>query len=90
MGTLLLKDKLDDLEAAKPGAWAKAKEAFWQNIGKYTEVNMHGELIMPQNTFRLTVATKPKSEGGCSVLYSRYGSLLCKVPWHRSTDGTAF
>lgn len=55
VGTLLLKEKLDEIGEE---GWAKAKEAFWENIDKYTEVLPNGDMVMPQNTFRLTAATK--------------------------------
>ena len=58
VGTLLLKDKLDDLNAKSPGTWGKAKEAFWDNIEKYTIMSDTNELVMPNNTFRLTTAMK--------------------------------
>ena len=37
--------------------WNKAEAAFWDNIGKYT-TEEDGEMVMPANTFRLTVAKK--------------------------------
>lgn len=55
VGLILLKEKLDMIGDQ---GWAKAKEAFWANIGKYTQVLENGEMIMPQNTFRLTLAKK--------------------------------
>jgi hypothetical protein len=37
--------------------WERAAEAFWKNIGKYSnEVN--GDLVVPKYTFRLTTAKK--------------------------------
>ena len=55
VGTLLLKDKLDELGA---DAWNTAEGAFWKNIGKYTTTDEQGNMVMPSNTFRLTVAKK--------------------------------
>ena len=54
IGTLLLKDKIDEFGEA---GWNKAEAAFWDNIGKYT-TEEDGEMVMPANTFRLTVAKK--------------------------------
>jgi len=53
MGTMLLKDKLNELDG-----WAVAETAFWDNIGKYTVEDESGNMIMPENTFKLTVAKK--------------------------------
>jgi len=53
VGTILLKEKLDELNG-----WAVAEEAFWANIEKYTETDADGVMVMPHNTFRLTVAKK--------------------------------
>ena len=53
VGTILLKDKLDELDA-----WATAEAAFFANIDKYTHLNADGNMIMPENTFRLTTAKK--------------------------------
>jgi SAM-dependent methyltransferase len=55
VGTLLLKDKIDSFG---DDGWRKAEEAFWGNIGKYTYVAGNGDMVMPQNTFRLTIAKK--------------------------------
>lgn len=55
VGTLLVKDKIE--EFGEEG-WAKAREAFQANIGKYSETNDEGEMVLPNNTFRMTVATK--------------------------------
>jgi len=55
MGLLLVKDKLEEL-----GKRAEAEEAFWRHVGKYTEKNAAGELIMPANTFKLLVAKRPE------------------------------
>merc|ERR1711871_830778 len=55
VGTLLLRDKID--EHGDEG-WKKAEAAFWSNIGKYTIEDSKGNMIMPQNTFRLTIAFK--------------------------------
>ena len=52
---MLLKDKLDEIGDE---GWRKAKEAFWMHVGKYTQVDANGEMVMPKNTFRLTLATK--------------------------------
>lgn len=55
IGTILLKDKIDEFGDE---GWKKAEAAFWENIGKYTEVLPGGDMVMPKNTFRLTVAKK--------------------------------
>ena len=39
-------------------AWKTAEESFWTNIGKYTKINDDGAMIMPENTFRLSIAYK--------------------------------
>lgn len=52
-GTIPLKQKLDELDC-----WAAAEEAFWKHAPKYTTIE-DGALVMPGNTFRLTVARKP-------------------------------
>lgn len=57
VGTLLLKQQLDELG---DDAWKKAEAAFWANAGKYTETLQDGSMILPYNTFRLTVARKPQ------------------------------
>lgn len=54
-GTIVVKqmiDQQDDPDAA----WARARTAFFANIGKYAAVDASGDLIMPENTFRLTIA----------------------------------
>lgn len=56
LGTIMVKEKIDSFGEE---GWRKAKEAFWANIGKYTEKAFDGSLVLPQNTFRLTVARKP-------------------------------
>lgn len=56
VGTILLKEKIDSFGEE---GWRKAEEAFWANISKYTETAMDGSMVMPENTFRLTVARKP-------------------------------
>lgn len=74
LGTLLLRDKLDEL-----GAWQVAEEAFWRSIGDYSRVEANGDVVrlalsyrlilnvssshqalqvIPNNTFRLTVGDK--------------------------------
>ena len=55
IGTLLIKDQID--EFGEEG-WAKAEKAFWANIGKYSEINNSGQMIVPGNTFRMTTAKK--------------------------------
>ena len=54
VGTILLREKLNELGDE---GWAKAEVAFWENIPKYT-ITENGEMVMPANTFRLTVAKK--------------------------------
>lgn len=53
LATLLIRAKIDEL-----GAHEVAHKAFWANIGKYTTTGPDGAMIMPHNTFKLTVATK--------------------------------
>jgi len=53
VGTILLRDKLDDLDG-----WDKAEKVFWENIDKYTVIDAKGNMVMPANTFRMTVVTK--------------------------------
>ena len=53
VGTILLREKLDELDA-----WKTAETAFWANIDQYTATDTAGNMIMPENTFRLTTATK--------------------------------
>jgi hypothetical protein len=55
VGTLLLKEKIDAFGEA---GWHKAEAAFWANIGKYTVLDKNGDMVMPENTFRLTIAKK--------------------------------
>lgn len=55
VGTILLREKLDEIGG---DAWAKAEDAFWANIDKYTTTAENGEMCMPANTFRLSVAKK--------------------------------
>lgn len=41
------------------GGWAcLAEEAFWTNIGKYTNVDEDSSMLLGGNTFKLTVSTK--------------------------------
>ena len=54
VATILIKDKLDELGEE---GWKTAREAYDANIAKYTEDN-DGEMMMPNNTFRMTVAKK--------------------------------
>mmetsp|Transcript_57021 Transcript_57021/g.123418 ORF Transcript_57021/g.123418 Transcript_57021/m.123418 type:complete len:273 (-) Transcript_57021:19-837(-) len=51
--TFLVKDKITE-----QNAWDVARDAFWKNIEKYSEKNSEGEMILPHNTFTLTVASK--------------------------------
>ena len=55
-GTLPLKEKIDE-HGAK--GWGKAEAAFWKIVPMYAAVSDSGEMIMPNNTFRLTLARKP-------------------------------
>ena len=55
VGTILLKQTLDEMG---PEAWKKAEQAFWENIERYTQTDSAGNMIMPENTFRLSVARK--------------------------------
>ena len=55
VGTILLKEKIDEIGGE---AWKVAEESFWENIGKYTETTSDGTMIMPENTFRMSVAYK--------------------------------
>jgi ubiquinone/menaquinone biosynthesis C-methylase UbiE len=55
VSTILLKDKID--EFGEEG-WKKAKIAYEENIAKYTHLEANGTMIMPQNTFRMTLAKK--------------------------------
>lgn len=55
VGTILLKQTLDEMG---PEAWKKAEQAFWENIEKYTQTEAEGAMIMPENTFRLSIARK--------------------------------
>ena len=65
MGTILVRDELESLGALSPpatdggnGAWENlAEEAFWMNIQKYADV-VEGNLLLRDNTFKLTVSTK--------------------------------
>ena len=52
-GTLLLRDKLDELDG-----WDVAEKAFWDNIDKYSEIDENGNRVMPSNTFRMTIVKK--------------------------------
>lgn len=53
IGTILLRDKLSELNAMEI-----AEKAFWENVHKYTTTDKEGNMIMPVNTFKLTVAKK--------------------------------
>ena len=62
MGTILVRDELESLRALGPpdngtGGWNLAEEAFWTNIQKYADV-VEGNLLLRDNTFKLTVSTK--------------------------------
>ncbi len=52
-GTRLIHDRIVELGAEK-----QAEEVFWKSIPKYSVVEK-GNLVMPENTFKLTVAKKP-------------------------------
>lgn len=53
VGTILLKDKLDELNAHDT-----ARTAFLDNIMKYAQTTSDGSMVLPNNTFKLTIATK--------------------------------
>eukprot|EP00600_Ochromonadales_sp_CCMP1393_P002558 CAMPEP_0174981726 /NCGR_PEP_ID=MMETSP0004_2-20121128/16059_1 /TAXON_ID=420556 /ORGANISM="Ochromonas sp., Strain CCMP1393" /LENGTH=272 /DNA_ID=CAMNT_0016233521 /DNA_START=76 /DNA_END=894 /DNA_ORIENTATION=- len=53
--TLLMKEKIDELGDE---AWIKARAGFDSNIDKYSVTKEDGSLVVPNNTFRLTVAKK--------------------------------
>ena len=55
IATLLLKDKINEFGDE---GWAKAREAFEANKHKYVEFDSEGVMLMPANTFRMTVAVK--------------------------------
>jgi len=59
IGTILLRDVLDELnEKSEQGdVWERAEKAFWDVIHNYA-YEEEGRLILPHNTFRLTVAKK--------------------------------
>eukprot|EP00985_Skeletonema_marinoi_P026723 scaffold20968_cov120-Skeletonema_marinoi.AAC.2 len=65
MGTILVRDELESLGAlGSPatdggnGAWGNlAEEAFWMNIQKYADV-VEGNLLLRDNTYKLTVSAK--------------------------------
>lgn len=64
MGTLLIQEELENLGAFHPessgggGHWKNlAEEAFWINIGKYTDM-VDGNMMLRDNTFKLTTSTK--------------------------------
>ena len=62
MGTLLIRKELERLGAFHPsgggGHWRNlAEEAFWINIGKYTDI-VDGSMMLRDNTFKLTTSTK--------------------------------
>lgn len=54
VATILMKDKINEL-----GAEDKAKAAFHEHNHKYTTVKEDGTMLLPTNTFKLTVAAKP-------------------------------
>ena len=57
IGTMLLREKINEIAVTDDGAWKKAEDAFWKDIEKYSV--MHGDhMILPDNTFRLTLAKK--------------------------------
>jgi hypothetical protein len=76
MGTILIKDELEDLGAfdnnisttmtgqddLAAGGWKNmAEEAFWINIGKYTDM-VGGTMFLRDNTFKITVSTKQQNK----------------------------
>lgn len=54
LGLLLVKDKLQEL-----GAWDRGEQAFWRHVPKYSRQEADGRLVLPDATFKLTVAAKP-------------------------------
>lgn len=59
VGTLLVREKLNEIAESDDEAWNKAEKAFWSNIGNYTEIDEDsGDMVMSNNTFRLTIAKK--------------------------------
>jgi len=54
MLTLVVKETLDELDAHD-----KAKEAFFKHVPNYSTVDEEGNLVLPENTFKLTVCRKP-------------------------------
>ena len=57
IGTMLLREKINEIAVEDEEAWKKAEAAFWKNIGKYAMMH-EDHMILPENTFRLTVAKK--------------------------------
>ncbi len=58
MGTLLLRNAIDEMAKEDEHVWKRAHEAFWSNVVNYSTVDENGDLIVSKNTFRLTVARK--------------------------------
>lgn len=58
VATILLRDKINEIAEKDNEAWNRAEKAFWENIDKYTAIESNGDMVMPQNTFRLTIAKK--------------------------------
>lgn len=54
IGTILLRDKLKEMDAIETG-----EKAFWDNVGKYTTTDANGDMLLPENTFKMVVARKP-------------------------------
>ena len=55
VGTMLVKDKLNEMG---DDAWKKAREGWEGNVMKYATIEPDGTLMLPKNTFRLTLARK--------------------------------
>jgi ubiquinone/menaquinone biosynthesis C-methylase UbiE len=59
VATILLRDKINEIAEKDEEAWSKAEKTFWENIDKYTLIEEgSGDMIMPENTFRMTIAKK--------------------------------
>ena len=61
VATTLLRDKINEIAEKDREAWSKAEKTFWENIDKYTLIEEGScDMIMPENTFRMTIAKKEK------------------------------
>lgn len=61
MGSLLLRQRINEVASeGDNGAWKRAEVAFWKNAEKYATVQDSGDLVMPGNSFRLTISKKRK------------------------------